>query len=90
MNDMPTLPHGPRLDPSRPRDLRVLVETGLIWGPAIPVEYKDMAIDALAEGSIEPNDLIPGDALAEVNRLRDAIGKDPIETGAMPEGDASA
>lgn len=68
-----------RLDPSKPEDLRVLVESGLIWNATIPVAYKDMAVDAMAEGSIAPNAKVPADALAEVNRLRAAMGHPPVE-----------
>lgn len=65
-------------DPSDPGDLATLVATGLIWNPAVAAEYKDMAVDALAEGSVDWNEKVPADALAEVNRLRDAMGREPI------------
>ena len=67
-----------RLDPSKPEDLVVLVRTGLIWNPSVAAEYKEMAVDALAEGTVDWNATVPASALAEVNRLRNAMGRPPI------------
>lgn len=72
------------LDPTNPEDLAKLIATGLIWNPTIPARFKDLAVDALAEGRVEPNDLIPSDALDEVNTLRQRMGMAPLELAGAP------
>ncbi len=89
MEQMPAAPHGKRLDPTKAADLKVLIETGLIWNPAIPVEYKDLAIDALVDMAVPYNERIPEDVLAEVNNLRNMEGRAPIGPG-EGEGEPSA
>lgn len=75
------------LDPSKPADLAQLVSTGLIWGASIPVEYKDMALDALAEGRVEAPDNLPPAVLTKVNDMRNSMGMEPITTGGTPDGE---
>jgi hypothetical protein len=43
----------------------------------VPVAYKQMAVDALADGRVEPNDRLPAGVLEEVNRRRNLIGLAP-------------
>jgi hypothetical protein len=74
-----------RLDPSKPEDLAELVSTGLIWQATVPAQYKDMAVDALVEGRLPLGPDIPADALAEVNRMRDAMGAEPLVAPTVAE-----
>lgn len=81
-----------RLDPTNPEDLTELVATGVIWNPTVPAQYRDTAIDALADGSVSPNELVPPAVLDEVNARRADRGLGPIEVGGTPEdeGEPSA
>jgi hypothetical protein len=72
-------PHMPHYDPSKPADLAKLISSGLIWLAVIPVEYKMMAVKALAAGSVRVPANIPPDALAAVNALRNRQGEAPFD-----------
>jgi hypothetical protein len=67
-----------RLDPSKPEELARLVTTGLIWNPAVPLTYKDMAVDALVEGRVPVPDNLPAGLLDHVNDLRDQMALRPL------------
>ncbi len=67
-----------RLDPSDPADLRRLIESGVVWLPTVPLRYRQMALDAIADGEIAPNHLIPGPVLDEIDERRRLAGQPPL------------
>jgi hypothetical protein len=69
---------GRHYDPSDPDDLAALIGSGLIWNPAVSVEYKQMAVATLVEGHVPYNERIPASALIEINRRRSARGMPPV------------
>jgi hypothetical protein len=76
------------MDPLNPEHMQTLIDTGLIWHAAVPVEYKDMAAAALINDKImaSPEGLaaIPPDVLKQINEQRNQNGKPPLGPDTTP------